>query len=394
MAYLHGVETIELPNGLRPIALADASVIGLVGTANAADPAAFPEQTPVLLTRMPAEDDIGLEGELPVALRLIFAQGSARVVVIRVPYIAGAGQADEIVGLQADPDGNPTGLWALTAAAPVLGVGPRIVVAPGWSAETAVHAEMRAVAAKLRGIAIVDSPGGDAGSVPADYTEAIAHVTDGNQRTYHVWPHLTMTSAVGAQSIHQPASAAVAGVMARVDTDKGIWHSPSNHEIYGVVGPRHPVEFRLNDTATLANVLNENNVATIIRRNGIRLWGNRVPAVDSLWAFVSVRRTADVIEDSIEAAQMWAMDRPFSAQLLIDIRESVRAFLRSMTAQGAILGGDVWLDPELNTATTLAAGQLYVNYDFEPPAPLERLTFRAARNGDYYTDLIAQVVGS
>ncbi len=51
----------------------------------------------------------------------------------------------------------------------------------------------------------------------------------------------------------------------------------------------------------------------------------------------------------------------------------------------------MWLDPELNTQTKLMAGKLYVNFDIEPPAPLEHLTFRAYRNGEYYEELIADV---
>ena len=37
------------------------------------------------------------------------------------------------------------------------------------------------------------------------------------------------------------------------------------------------------------------------------------------------------------------------------------------------------------------AGPLYVDFDIEPPAPLERLTFRAHRNSGYYEELINQV---
>ncbi|MDJ0824250.1 MAG: hypothetical protein QNJ16_01980, partial [Rhodobacter sp.] len=37
-----------------------------------------------------------------------------------------------------------------------------------------------------------------------------------------------------------------------------------------------------------ANLLNEQEVATIVRKNGYRLWGNRSLASDPLWAFLSV----------------------------------------------------------------------------------------------------------
>jgi len=107
-----------------------------------------------------------------------------------------------------------------------------------------------------------------------------------------------------------------------------------------------------------------------------------------------VRRTADMVYESVERGHRWALDRPFSPQLLNDIVDGVDAFLRNLKAQGAILGGKAWIDPELNTEATLKAGQLYIDFDIEPPAPLERLTFRAHRNDGYYTELVQSALAA
>ena len=80
-----------------------------------------------------------------------------------------------------------------------------------------------------------------------------------------------------------------------------------------------------------------------------------------------------------------------SAQLVKDIRDSVQSFGQTLVNQGALLGFNCWLDPELNTEATLKAGKFYLDFDFEPPAPLEHLVFRAHREGDYYDELIAAV---
>jgi phage tail sheath protein FI len=45
----------------------------------------------------------------------------------------------------------------------------------------------------------------------------------------------------------------------------------------------------------------------------------------------------------------------------------------------------------LNTQSTLKAGKLYLDFDIEPPAPLEHLTFRAHREGSYYEELVSSV---
>lgn len=73
---------------------------------------------------------------------------------------------------------------------------------------------------------------------------------------------------------------------------------------------------------------------------------------------------------------------------------SVQSYLDELTNRRAILGGAVWIDPELNTEATLKAGKLYLNFDIEPPAPLEHLVLQAHRNGDYYEELVLSVTGN
>jgi hypothetical protein len=162
----------------------------------------------------------------------------------------------------------------------------------------------------------------------------------------------------------------------------------------GITGVSRPIDFNLSDTNSEANLLNENEVATIIQKDGYRLWGNRTTASDPNWAFLSVRRTADMVYESIENAFLWAMDRPLSANLVLDIQESVNAYLRHLTNLGAILGGTCWMDPNLNSKEQLMAGKLYMDFDIEPPAPLEHLTFRAHRENGYYEELVNQVLAA
>ena len=47
----------------------------------------------------------------------------------------------------------------------------------------------------------------------------------------------------------------------------------------GIVGLSRPIDFVLGDRASRANLLNEAKVATTIRQNGFRLWGNSYPAL-------------------------------------------------------------------------------------------------------------------
>ncbi len=251
-----------------------------------------------------------------------------------------------------------------------------------------VVAELLGIAQRLRATIFADGPN-------STDAEAITWAEDwGSDRVYPIDPYSMVWDTDTNSAVAQPTSARAAGVQAWLDANKGFWYSPSNKVLNGVVGVARPIDFALSDTNSISNLLNENQVATVIHEDGYRLWGNRTTATDPLWTFLSVRRTADAIYDSIERAQMWAMAKPYSAQLLRDIEGSVNAYLRTLSSLGALIGGRAWIDAELNTAVVLQAGQLYIDFDIEPPAPLERLTFRAHRNGDYYEELVAEVAAA
>lgn len=249
-----------------------------------------------------------------------------------------------------------------------------------------IVAELVAIADRLRAIVVADGPN-------STDEDAIEYRGDwGSKRVYIVDPQVLVYDTTLDSNVSKPASARVCGLISRMDREKGFWWSPSNQLINGIVGVARPIDFNISDPNTQANLLNENEIATIIREDGFRLWGNRTTASDPLWAFLSVRRTADMIYESIEAAYLWAVDRPLTANNILEVAESVRAYLRHLKAVGAIIDGTAWIDPELNTPAELQAGKLYVSFDIEPPAPLEHLIFHAHRNGSYYAEIVETVV--
>lgn len=398
--FLHGVEVLVIDDGPRPIQTVRSSVIGVIGTAPDADAVKFPLNTPVLIAGNRTEaadlDTVGdREGTLPDALDAILDQAGAVVVVVRVEEgVDAAATLTNILG-GVDPDtGAYEGVHAFLAAESVLDVAPRILCAPGFTGNrpevsgppitylaNPVVSELLAIAASLRAVIIADGPD----TTDAD---AIAYADDfGNKRVYVVDPGVKVIGSAGTPVVN-PASARVAGLIAKSDAERGFWWSPSNREIYGIVGTTRSVDFALGDVNARANLLNEDNVATIIRQNGFRLWGNRTLSTDAKWAFLSVVRTADMIHESLVRAHLWAVDRNITKTYIEDVVEGVNAYLAQLKANGAILGGSCWADPELNTPAALAAGKVYFDFDFTPPAPAERVTFRSRMVNDYFEEVI------
>ncbi|MDO5631144.1 MAG: phage tail sheath subtilisin-like domain-containing protein [Paracoccus sp. (in: a-proteobacteria)] len=384
MGYLHGIETLEVLNGARPVSVVRSSVIGLIGTAPDADTDAYPINTPVLhIGGAEALGKLGDKGTLLDALRGIFAQGvGVTAVIVRVE--AGEDDGDAMGNIAGDAAAM-TGVHGFLKAQAMFGVTPRILIAPGFTSQrpsgaaNPVVTALLGIAQRRRGIVIADGPS-------TTKEAALTYAQDwGSDRVYIVDPAVTVFE--GGQTVQRPASAYVAGLIARVDRDFGYHHSPSNHEIFGITGTARPVGFFMGDQDTEANALNEKRIATIIRENGFRLWGNETPSTEPLNKFLSVRRTHDVIADSIQQAHLWALDKPFSLQLLLDVAETVNGFLRILKSRGVTLGGKVWIDPAKNTKEAWVDGHLTVDYDAEAPAPMQRITFKFNRNTGYYDEL-------
>jgi len=400
--FLHGVEVIEINDGARPIQTVKSSVIGLVGTAPQG-----PVNTPTLILGSRAKaveifganDDTNKDYTIPKALDGIFDQAGAMVVVINVadpsnPAHLTTGSLDpanitsaDVVGGVDGTTGQYKGVHALLAANSALGVTPRILIAPGFTHDmpsgnaNPVVSELLGIAENLRAVIIADLPN-------TNDTDAIDYVGDfGSARVYPIYPWVKVLDSLGA-IVEEPASSRVAGLIVKSDNERGFWWSPSNLVINGIVGISKPIDFVLGDVNSKANYLNENNIATIIQESGFRLWGNRTLSADPKWAFLQARRTADMINDSLLKAHLWAVDRNITKTYIGDVLEGVNNYLRHLKSIGAIIGGTAFADPELNTPDQIAQGKVSFDFDFTPPYPAEHITFRSKMTDDYLSEIV------
>ena len=400
--FLHGAEVIELNDGARPIKTVKSSVIGLIGTAPQG-----PVNTPTLILGSRAKaveifganDDANKDYTIPKALDGIFDQAGAMVVVINVadpsnPAHLTTGSLDpanitsaDVVGGVDGTTGQYKGVHALLAANSELGVTPRILIAPGFTHDmpsdnaNPVVSELLGIAENLRAVIIADLPN-------TNDTDAIDYVGDfGSARVYPIYPWVKVLDSLGA-IVEEPASARVAGLIVKSDNERGFWWSPSNLVINGIVGISKPIDFVLGDVNSKANYLNENNIATIIQESGFRLWGNRTLSADPKWAFLQARRTADMINDSLLKAHLWAVDRNITKTYIEDVLEGVNNYLRHLKSIGAIIGGTAFADPELNTPDQIAQGKVSFDFDFTPPYPAEHITFRSKMTDDYLSEIV------
>ncbi|WP_270562299.1 phage tail sheath protein [Citrobacter portucalensis] len=325
----HGVEVIEINDGVRTISTVSTAIIGMVCTASDADDKTFPLNEPVLITNVQsAIGKAGKKGTLSTSLQAIADQCKPVIVAVRVaegaedPDDPEAGKKQTISNIigTTDENGKYTGLKALLTAQTVTGVKPRILGVPGLDSQ-------------------------------------------------------------------EVATARALGLRAKIDQTIG-WHKTlSNVGVNGVTGVSASVSWDLQEPATDANLLNKAGVTTLIRNDGFKFWGNRTCSDDPLFLYENYTRTAQVLADTMAEAHAWAMDKPITPTLIRDIVSGINAKFRELKSNGYIVDGSCWYDPESNETATLKVGKLYIDYDYTPVPPLENLTLRQRITDTYLANL-------
>ncbi|WP_218955475.1 phage tail sheath subtilisin-like domain-containing protein [Acinetobacter sp. YH01020] len=387
--FLHGIQNVTVDDGARPITTVRSSTIGLIGTAPDADEELFPLNTPVLIAGSRTQAaKLGVSGTLSDAVDSIFDQIGALVIVVRVDE--GSSETEtlaNIIGGNNSINGGYEGVHCFLAAENIVGFAPKILIATGFTHNrqdgdaNPVTSELNAIAPRLGAVVIADGPN-------TNDADAIAYSKDfDSKRIFLVDPKCK--KVVNGETVTAWSSAYVAGLIAKSDNERGWWWSPSNQPISGITGTDRAIDFQMGDPNSRANLLNESNVATIIRQNGYRLWGNRTLSSDAKWEFLCVVRTADMINESLNAAHLWAVDRGITKTYVEDVVEGVNAYLRYLKNIGAIIGGSCWADPELNTPDQIAQGKVYFDFDFTPVYPAEHIIFRSHLVNDYIKEIFS-----
>ncbi|MGZ4968108.1 MAG: phage tail sheath family protein [Methylobacter sp.] len=147
-------------------------------------------------------------------------------------------------------------------------------------------------------------------------------------------------SGLATQRVTLPPSPAIAGVYASVDRDRGVWKSPANVSLNGVIGPVSKIsdteQDRLNIDPTAGKSINAIRDFT---GKGTLVWGARTLAGnDNEWRYVSVRRLFITIEESTRKASAFAVFEPNDATTWLKVKAMIESYLYSLWQQGALAG--------------------------------------------------------
>ena len=141
-------------------------------------------------------------------------------------------------------------------------------------------------------------------------------------------------------SVIMPPSSAMAGAYARVDGSRGVFQSPANIGLAGVVRPYRAVSDEMQDNLNVDTKAGKSiNVIRSFIGKGTLVWGARTLAGnDREWRYISVRRFFNMVEESAKRALLGFVFEPNNRNTWISVRASIESFLETQWRAGALLG--------------------------------------------------------
>ncbi|PSJ43364.1 phage tail sheath family protein [Allosphingosinicella deserti] len=285
------------------------------------------------------------------------------------------------IGTQADK----TGLYALDSADlfNLLCIPPDV---RGVSIGATVYQSAMEYCRRHRAMLLVDSPfewSANPVTAPGDAVAglpALGLSGDGARNAALYFPPLLEADPLrdGQTDLFVPCGA-IAGIMARTDSTRGVWKAPAGLDaaINGIQG----LAVKLNDAENgMLNPLGINCLRAF-PTNGRVVWGARtLRGADQLgdeYKYVSVRRTALFIEESLYRGTQWVVFEPNDEPLWSQIRLNVGAFMNGLFRQGAFQGKTpaeayfVKCDKETTPQNDINLGIVNIVVGFAPLKPAE-----------------------
>ncbi len=145
---------------------------------------------------------------------------------------------------------------------------------------------------------------------------------------------------IGNLALELPPSSAMAGVYARVDSDRGVHKAPANVSLNYVIEPSlkisHEDQQGLNVDENAGKSINA--IRTFVGKGNL-VWGARTLAGnDNEWRYVSVRRFFNMAEESIKKATEQFVFEPNDKNTWVRVKAMIDNFLTLQWRSGALAG--------------------------------------------------------
>ena len=241
---------------------------------------------------------------------------------------------------------------------------------------SAVVARAESFCEKKRAFLLVDPPSTETMKTISDWAQQATK----SQNAGLFFPQVMVPDPLdGLRPRAMPASGSIAGVMARIDGQRGIWKAPAGVEasVNNILGPAQVLTDDENGTLNPLGI----NCIRKFPVYGSVVWGARTrrgaDAFADEYKYIPVRRLALHIEESLFRGLKWVVFEPNDEPLWAQIRLNVGAFMQNLFRQGAFQGSTpreaylVKCDRETTTQNDINLGIVNVVVGFAPLKPAE-----------------------
>lgn len=271
-----------------------------------------------------------------------------------------------------------TGLALLDLVYNQFGRKPKLILVPGYNMLPTVQTAMRLAEIKFRANGLFTLAQG------TSFTTATACRAVGNtyanaddrgilQYGWRKYFHEDLNTDV----LYDPTPA-LAGLIARMDYSLGYQNSPSSKAYLGGTGLEFNFSFAYNDPNCDATVLNSYGICCTVSVPGKAQmqWGNRnlsFPTASGKMTFISVRRTVDVTEDSIEQdLGVNGVDENMNQAEITDLVNRENAYIRDQISANKLVPGTKFsYDPADNTTDQISNGEYVFKLTMDEYTPAE-----------------------
>jgi uncharacterized protein len=387
-----GVYVEEVPSSVQPIAGVGTSTAGFIGEANDIDMPLQPGRFVSDSLGVPIKDSLG--NVTPIAYDLAeegvphlitswesfknhfgdFQDGNAALAHAVYGFFNNGGTRCWVVRT----DGAVDTSAVTDALAAFEAIDEIALVAVPGAVDSEIHSALIAHCERMGDrFAILD--GNDTGEYTADDIQA-----DTPNSTYAAmyYPRIEVFDPVTKGRIYVAPSGHVAGIYARIDTERGVHKAPANAVVRGALGLEHRLSKSDQDYLNPAGI----NVIRDLNGN-IVLWGARTLGGDANgeWKYINVRRLFLFLRESIDEGTQWVVFEPNDTGLWAKISRNVTAFLTNVWRSGALFGTSpaeafyVRCDASTNPPEVRDLGQVVCEIGVAVVRPAEFVIFRISQ---------------
>ncbi|MGE2722352.1 phage tail sheath family protein [Mycolicibacterium celeriflavum] len=250
---------------------------------------------------------------------------------------------------------------------------------PAADLPVALWADALTYCKKRRAFLLVDPPAAEVVSSIKAWPGANGLLADGRNGALY-FPRLRCPDPLrdGTVADFAPCGA-VAGTIARVDGERGVWKAPAGIDA-GLAGVNGLTVTLTDSDSGALNPIGINCLRTF-RNTGTVVWGARTlrgaDGIADEYKYIPVRRLALYLEESLFRGTQWVVFEPNDEPLWAQIRMSVGAFMQDLFRQGAFTGVTprhayfVRCDGETTSQFDRDRGIVNITVGFAPLKPAE-----------------------